>query len=208
MPQIINLENAELIGRGRDRDCYRHPHIVNQCIKVSRRPQKQTKRERVYFSLLMLWERDTSHLAHYMGPVRTSLGEGASYELMLDDNGQISETLTESIRNQSIPAQQLRLMLDQLRDYLLENLICVRDISPNNIMCQKKDGSSRLVIVDGVSNPGVNPLNIRVAFIARHFIRRSWRSLEGKLSSLYAEMAKTSVKTSSYPTGQSDILSA
>ncbi|HBS41509.1 MAG TPA: hypothetical protein DEA26_02425 [Oceanospirillales bacterium] len=205
---MINLKDATLIGQGRDRDCYRHPEIATQCIKVSRRPQKQTKRERVYFSLLMLWERDTSHLAHYLGSVKTSLGEGATYELMLDDDGQISETLTEVIRNQRISKEKLRLMLDDLKAYLLDNLICVRDISPNNIMCQKLDGVYRLVIVDGVSNPGVNPLNIRLTFLARHFIRRSWRSLESKLSNLYAEMAKTSVKASSYPTGQSDMLSA
>ncbi len=195
MPRIINLNQAELIGRGRDRDCYRHPEVVNQCIKVSRRPQKQTKRERVYFSLLMLWERDTSHLAHYLGSVKTSKGEGATFELMLDDNGQISETLTEVIRNQRIPKQQLRVMLDHLREYLLENQICVRDISPNNIMCQKRDGLYRLVIVDGVSNPGVNPLNIRLSFLSRHFIRKSWRSLEQKLEKLCTELEVTSGQT-------------
>ncbi len=199
MPDTINLQDAELIGQGRDRDCYRHPRITNQCIKVSRRPQKQTKRERVYFSLLMLWERDTSHLAHYLGSVKTTMGEGATYELMLDDNDQISETLTEVIRNRRMPDEQVGLMLNQLREYLLENLICVRDISPNNIMCQKKDGQYRMVIVDGVSNPGINPLNIRLNFLARHYIRRSWRSLDIKLNKLYAELdAQTDVQQSGH----------
>ena len=188
MPDTIDLSKATLIGRGRDRDCYRHPKVLNQCIKVSRRPQKQTKRERVYFSLLMRWERDTSQLAHYLGSVKTSLGEGATYELMLDDTGRISDTLGEVIRQQHLSAEDVRSMLDDLLDYLLENHICVRDISPSNIMCQKKDGHYRLVIVDGVSNPGVNPLNIRVDFLSRHFIRRAWRSLERKVSAIYDEL--------------------
>lgn len=188
MPTIIDLSKAELIGQGRDRDCYRHPIIANQCIKVSRKPQKQTKRERVYFSHLMFWKKDTSRLAHYLSAVNTSLGEGASYELMLDDNGQISETLREIILRQKMPKDIIRQMLDDLLTYLLENHICVRDISPSNIMCQKKDGHYRMVIVDGVSNPGVNPLNIRVNALSRHFIHRAWRSLERKVSALYEEL--------------------
>ena len=55
-------------------------------------------------------------------------------------------------------------------------------------MCQKKDGHYRMVIVDGVSNPGVNPLNIRVNTLSRHFIHRAWRSLERKVSALYEEL--------------------
>lgn len=193
MPTTIDLSKAELIGQGRDRDCYRHPLITNQCIKVSRKPQKQTKRERVYFAHLMFWKKDTSRLAHYLSAVNTSLGEGASYELMLDDNGQISETLREVILHQRIPEGQVRHMLDDLLAYLLENHICVRDISPSNIMCQKKHSEYRLVIVDGVSNPGVNPLNIRINFLSRHFILRAWRSLERKVRVLYEEQKNANV---------------
>lgn len=188
MSQTIDLNTAELIGRGRDRDCYRHPQVANQCIKVSRRPQKQTRRERVYQSLLMLWERDTSHIAHYLGPVNTSLGEGGIFELILDDTGQISETLTQAVRNKRMSRGELRIKLDHLLEYLLQNRICVRDISPNNIMCQKAGADYRLMIVDGVSNPGVNPLTIRVPFLAHRSIQQSWVSLEYKLSKLYSEL--------------------
>ena len=194
----IDLSDAELIGQGRDRDCYRHPLISNQCIKVSRHPQKQTKRERVYFSYLMLWERDPSRLAHYLGSVKTSLGEGATYELMLDDNGEISRTLREIVLEHRLSKDDVRNMLDDLLAYLLENCICVRDISPSNIMCQKKGEQYRMVIVDGVSNPGVNPLNIRVNRLSRYFIHRAWRSMERKISELYKEVENSKLSARNY----------
>lgn len=186
--EIINLSKAELIGQGRDRNCYRHPSIHNQCIKVSRKSQKQTRREQAYFAYLMKQSADTSKLSHYLSTVQTTHGEGATFELILDDKGQISSTLTAVIRDTEVPYSTIRALLDDLRSYLLTQKICVRDLSPNNIMCQQQDGKLNLFIVDGVSNPGINPLNIRVAFMSRYFIKRSWGSLETKLQLLRQEI--------------------
>lgn len=186
--EIINLSKAELIGQGRDSNCYRHPSIHNQCIKVSRKSQKQTRREQAYFAYLMKRSVDTSKLSHYLSTVQTTHGEGATFELILDDKGQISSTLTAVIRNTEVPYSAIRALLDDLRSYLLTQKICVRDLSPNNIMCQQQDGKLNLFIVDGVSNPGINPLNIRVAFMSRYFIKRSWGSLETKLQLLRQEI--------------------
>ncbi|MEQ3692654.1 MAG: YrbL family protein [Thalassolituus sp.] len=188
--EIINLSKAELIGQGRDRNCYRHPSIHNQCIKVSRKSQKQTRREQAYFAYLMKRSADTSKLSHYLSTVQTTHGEGATFELILDDKGQISSTLTAVIRDTEVPYSTIRALLDDLRSYLLTQKICVRDLSPNNIMCQQQDGKLNLFIVDGVSNPGINPLNIRVAFMSRYFIKRSWRSLERKVDGLYQELSR------------------
>ncbi len=185
--EIIDLSNAELIGQGRDRNCYRHPYIKNQCIKVSRKPQKQTRRERAYFAYLMKKGVDTSKLAHYLGTIQTSRGEGATCELLLNDNDRVSSTLTDVMRSRELPYDTVRALLDELYEYLIEQQICVRDLSPNNIMCQIQNGTPRLVIVDGVSNPGVNPLNIRVPALARYFIRKSWKSLEKKFAKLSVE---------------------
>lgn len=188
--EIINLSKAELIGQGRDRNCYRHPNIHNQCIKVSRKSQKQTRREQAYFAYLMKRSADTSKLSHYLSTVQTTHGEGATFELILDDKGQISSTLTAVIRDTEVPYSTIRALLDDLHSYLLTQKICVRDLSPNNIMCQQQDGKLNLFIVDGVSNPGINPLNIRVAFMSRYFIKRSWRSLERKVDGLYQELSR------------------
>ena len=195
---IIDLSEAELIGQGRDRNCYRHPTIQNQCIKVSRKPQKQTRRERAYFSYLMKHSVDTSHLAHYLGTVHTTRGPGATCELILNDNGRLSSTLTQVIQQGELTDKDVRSLLDNLKAYLLEQEICVRDLSPNNLMCQWKEGIPRLVIIDGVSNPGVNPLNIRVSALSKYFIRKAWRSLEKKVERL-RNVASESAGTSSIP---------
>lgn len=151
---------------------------------MSRKPQKQTGRERAYFAYLLKQGVDTSKLAHYLGTIKTSRGEGAACELMLNDNGEVSSTLSNAVRNKEFPENTIRALMDELREYLLEQQICVRDLSPNNIMCQVQNGHPRLVIVDGVSNPGVNPLNIRVPALSRYFINKSWKSLEKKFAAL------------------------
>lgn len=182
--EIIDLSAAELIGQGRDRNCYRHPTIDNQCIKVSRQPQKQTRREQVYFSYLNRKKRDMSGVACYLDTVQTSFGEGAVFELVSNENGQLASTLTEAIKRKEISHAQTEELLTELYNYLYDQKICVRDLSPNNIMCQWQHGKPKLIIVDGVSNPGINPLNIRIGCLAHRFIDRSWASLEKKLSIL------------------------
>lgn len=186
--EIIDLSKAVLIGTGRDRDCYHHPLVNSQCIKVSRRPQKQTRRERAYFSYLMAKNKDTSRLAHYLTTVQTNLGEGAAYELVMNDDGNVSSTLTCALRDRHFTYETIRPLLDELREYLLAQQICIRDLSPNNIMCQVQNSHLRLVIVDGVSNPGVNPLNIRISMLSGYFINKSWQSLERKVSMILKEV--------------------
>ncbi len=183
---MIDLSNAELIGQGRDRLCYRHPDFSDRCIKVSKRPQKQTRRERAYFAYIYKKQKNTSHLSRYLDTVTTNYGEGAVFELILNENGQSGSTLTELIKQDKIPPAQINPLLDQLKDYLFDQKICVRDLSPNNLMCQHKENEIKLIIVDGVSNPGINPLNIRVGYLTRYFIHRSWKSLEKKIQKIDA----------------------
>lgn len=50
---ILNLKNACLIGEGRDRLCYEYPKNHDSCIKIPKRPEKQTRREKLYFKWLL-----------------------------------------------------------------------------------------------------------------------------------------------------------
>lgn len=181
---MIELNNNLLIGTGRDRACYYHPQDPQLCIKVALRPEKQTYREKRYFRLLQKQKKDITLLALYRGTIETNLGLGALYDLIRDDNGHVSPTLTEAIRSKHINADQVKQLSAQLKDYLFSEVISVRDLSPNNVMIQTHQGILRPVIVDGVSNPGVNPLNIRCAVLAKYFLRRSWTTFTSKLQRL------------------------
>lgn len=181
---MLELSDDLLVGTGRDRACYQHPQNPDLCIKVALRPEKQTYREMVYFSLLTRKGKDMSHLALFRGLTATNLGKGAMFDLVRDSNGEISPTLRQAIASGRISTQALMPLVNELRDYLYRELICIRDLSPNNLMLQTSASGQRLIVIDGVSNPGVNPLNIRWSFLSRHFLDKSWRSFSRKLKAL------------------------
>jgi hypothetical protein len=180
----LQLTPALLLGQGRDRDCYRHPHDAQLCVKVARRREKQTRRERAYFRLLERQSKDTSRLALYHGMVETNLGTAAVFDRVCRSDGSSAPTLRQAIIDGELNSDQLTALVRDLRHYLFANAICVRDLSPNNLMLAQRGEQQQLIIIDGVSNPGVNPLTVRWPCLARYFLRKAWRSFDTKLQRL------------------------
>ncbi|MAD47677.1 MAG: hypothetical protein CMI02_20055 [Oceanospirillaceae bacterium] len=184
----VQLNDNLLIARGRDRACYRHPENPALCIKVSLHTEKQTSRERLYSSYMVRKAADLSMIAQYLFSVETNLGEGAVYPLVYNGDGHIAPTLTEVIRTNKSNDEELSRHLLMLKQYLRHNRICVRDLSPNNVVCVfHGQRLLKLVVVDGVINPGINPLNIRIPFLIRRSQRKSWKSFRAKIDGLKQE---------------------
>lgn len=181
---MLELNPSLLIGKGRDRACYQHPGNKNLCIKVALRPEKQTRREIAYFRFLHRRKKDLSYLALFRGLENTNLGPGAAFDLIRNVDGKVSLTLRQAIEAHQISEPALTELVNELRDYLYGEVICVRDLSPNNLMLQIGAERQKLMIIDGVSNPGVNPLNLRWRWLAHRFLDKSWRSFERKLGNI------------------------
>lgn len=179
---MLKLEESDLLGKGRDRLCYKHPSLPYYCVKVSKHDQKQTDRELQYFHYLARKGKDTSVLAHFISATQTNKGEGAIFERVCNDDGSSSPTLTQYMQSGSVDEALLRQKLDGLKKHLLQELICVRDIRPNNIMCQTIHSDLRLVIVDGIGNISINPFNLWFASRTQTIIEKAWKKLESKLS--------------------------
>lgn len=188
----LQLDQSLMIGKGRDRICFRHPDDPDFCIKVAQRSdEKQTRREKDYFLYLLKKGKDLRYIAPYMGSVRTSYGEGALFPMIQDDNGQVSPTLTEAIQSGLYDHDLVCRKLDTLKEYLIENGICARDVSPNNILCRRRGGQVDFILVDGVSNPNLNPLTIRMPALTRRALEKSWTSLRTKVARLMSEFNTT-----------------
>ncbi|GGY52971.1 hypothetical protein GCM10011297_27230 [Bacterioplanes sanyensis] len=181
---MLTLTPELLLGKGRDRDCYQHPDNTQLCVKVARRPEKQTRRERAYFQLLQKQGKDTSRLALYRGMVNTNLGPAAVFDRVCKSDGSSAPTLHQALLQGELSPQQCSALVADLKHYLMSNAICVRDLSPNNLMLQRQGEQQRLVVIDGVSNPGINPLNLRCPALARYYLGKAWRSFERKLQQL------------------------
>ena len=182
MGNLIDLSEAELLGTGRDRLCYRHPLLPQYCIKVSKKAQKQTDREHQYYLYMSKKKKDTSVLTHYISYVKTTEGPGAIYEAALNEDGTVAPTLTQVLSEGRIENQLIKDKLNALKAHLLEECICVRDIRPNNIMCLQQGDDYRFVIVDGIGNVSVNPLNIWFPSFTRKIIEKAWIKLEKKIN--------------------------
>jgi len=178
----IQLSDDLIIGTGRDRICYEHPTIKEQCIKTSISSHKQSRREVRYFSFLKKRGVDLSQVSEFLGKVQTNKGIGFCFELIRDVNGRVSPTLREALEQQIISVTDIQHDLTQLKEYLISNRICVRDISPSNIIYQVTPQGTKLIIIDGISNSNLNPLTIRMPKLITAAIAKAWQSLDRKLT--------------------------
>ncbi|MFT6690909.1 MAG: hypothetical protein ACJAXH_001431 [Colwellia sp.] len=182
MHQFIQLSDDLIIGKGRDRICYEHPTIDEQCIKISITSDKQSKREVRYFRFLKSRNTDLSKVSTFLSTVKTDKGLGYTFDLIRDHDGQVSKTLLQCLDSNGLTLDDIRPQLLDLKKYLITNTICVRDISPSNISCQKTATSYNLFIIDGVSNANINPLTIRLQNLVNKKINKAWTSLDRKLA--------------------------
>lgn len=190
MSETIQLSDDLIIGTGRDRICYEHPFIKKQCIKISISSHKQSRREMRYFSFLNKKDNDLSHLSTYLGKVNTNQGLGFCFELIRNDNGDISLTLKEALEKQVISLKEVQPKLEQLKVYLINNNICIRDISPSNIVCQNTAEGINLIIIDGIGNSNFNPLTIRLPSLIKAAIIKAWKSLDRKITRIEKSLNK------------------
>lgn len=191
MSEIIQLSDDLIIGTGRDRICYEHPTIKNQCIKISISSHKQSRREVRYFSFLKKRNTDLSHVSVFTGKIQTNKGTGFCFELIRDINDKVSPTLREALEQQKTSVADIRYKLKLLKEYLINNRICVRDVSPSNIIYQTTPQGVQLIIIDGISNANTNPLTIRIPKLITSAITKAWESLERKLTRIEKTMNKT-----------------
>lgn len=180
--RIYSIDKNLHIGTGRDRVCYLLPEDENICVKLSKDSDKQSRREVSYYKYLMSKQTDFSYISRYYGCINTTSGKGECFEVIRDYDNSISKTLRECIREHSLTQEQLAPLLSRLKEYLIENNIVARDLSPSNIMLNKiSNDKYQLKIIDGLGNPGINPLTIRISFLTRAARNKSWKSLIKKL---------------------------
>lgn len=190
MDTPIYLTDKLIVGKGRDRICYEHPNDSNLCIKVSINNDKQSKREVSYFNFLIKRNTNLSKISIFRGKVNTNKGVGYTFDLIRDHDKKISKTLRQCLEAQEFTTKWVEPHLIDLKKYLIINKICIRDISPSNISCQKKPDGISLFIIDGVSNANINPLTIRLQNLVNASINKAWKSLDRKLTKINVTLFK------------------
>jgi len=193
MKQQILQITSEPIGVGQERACYLHPDDARKVVKIQKgESDTQTRRELILYKNLARREmRNFTHIPQYYGKLKTNLGEGFVVDLIADYDGSVSRSLWWHFE-QGYPLAEFLPYLDELRQYLLDNLVIFSvDMGRYNILFQKiSPQQARLVVIDGLGNHSAINWFDNMDWFARHKIKRRWHRFMGRLQNYSDEMMR------------------
>ena len=170
---------AELfVGEGTDRSCFRHPRDERRCIKVLHPERRSGRfwRELRYYRRLARRGVDFSHLTIYRGMVDTTLGRGAVFDLVLDDDGRVSRSLHHYLQKQDREFDAWAVtQMELLKQDFYDQWIVFHDLNPTNILVRRLGYDEYcLVVIDGIGHNHFLPLASYSARMARKKLVRVW----------------------------------
>jgi len=179
-----------MFGKGNHRECYIHPENKNLCIKVvvdTKLSTRQNLREQKYYLHLEKRRISWDMISKYHGDIPTNMGMGSVFDLVTDQDGEISKTLSDYLESNELSDQEcnnLADLLHLLKVYLLEQRVIAR-LAPRNIVCQRSNNEiSQLSIIDNIGNSHLMPICNYDNFLARRKINKEWnRFLDRMLNS-------------------------
>lgn len=189
---MIELGPELLVGRGLHRECYQHPQDPGLCVKVlmSARGQSEASREEHYLTLLRRRGISWSALPRFHGTVETNAGKGWVFDLIRDEDGPVSATLHDYLKDEEKTEavfSGLKKALPELKETLVGECIVTMNIKAKNIVyCRSTDASGRLVVIDNIGNSDYIPIADYLPFWARLKTRRKWTRFQSRLVHEYA----------------------
>jgi len=190
---MLELSAATLVGKGLHREVHVHPDDDSKCVKVVvLRGEEETRREQAYYRFLQRRNIDWISLPQFYGNEETNMGPGAVFDLIRDDDGQVSKTLAFYLDNlSSTPelVESISQALIKLKRDLLEQNIITMTLKPKNIVVQKHRDRLRCLIIDNIGNSDILPISSYVRFFGRKKIERKWEKFKGLLSKKFTNQS-------------------
>ncbi len=152
----IQLNESLLIAKGGERACYLHPLDNTKVIKIlytKGTHNNQNKLEYIYINDLKRKKINLSHIIDCYGFISTNLGEGLVFDRALDYDGKPTKSFRYMVANKMLTIKEQRKLIEELKNYLEENLILFVDTSLTNLFCQEiKKDRYKIIIVDGLGS--------------------------------------------------------
>lgn len=170
---MLYLTKELYLSEGNSRICYRHPNNNNLCIKINKDHQKSDQNSPEHFYLRFKRNKSTfKNLPKCTGLVNTNLGDGLSYELIKDYDGNKSKSLAYYYKNHEIDRSETLSMIMGLYKHCLQNNILIYDANMSNILLQKLDkDNTTLRIIDGFGGRKLN-INLICRMIFTYLSRK------------------------------------
>ena len=146
-------------------------------------------RENKFYLKLKKQKASWEHLSEYKGDVDTNFGRGSVYQLIRNDDGEISTNLERYLQSNSTieNSDELSNELDKLYNYMQKNRILTTSLLPRNVVIQKLDGRVKLVIIDDIGNSEFIPVSQYMTSFAQRKIKRKWNVFKKRIQMLQSE---------------------
>lgn len=180
----IVLTEALLIGRGGHKDVYADPEDFARCIKIIRDENDlDWKREMNYRRSRMLRGLTSTLLPAYYGLVGTTLGQGHSFERVVNYDGMPSLPMDDALAEAAAEyedADELRGLIEEglacFHDRMREEKIVTTNMEVSNFLIQRTAPDIyRVRVVDNIGSPVKIPLLFYIDALALSHIERYWR---------------------------------
>ncbi|NLY03442.1 MAG: putative lipopolysaccharide heptosyltransferase III [Campylobacter sp.] len=168
---------TEFIGGDSKRYTYVHPFDKNRCVKVliDKEAEDFNMKDSEIYDFLGEIMGDFVP-KHESGFVDTNMGKGIVSELIRDENGEISQNLTNYLKNNKFDLHE---ELDKFVTLLIKNDLYFYDFNLNNFLVQKTASGKKLRFIDLKSfKNSRSALNLeRSDFFAKKKLRRRVKKL-------------------------------
>ena len=148
-----------MIGKGRERYCYRFPDNPDIVYKISFGKQnKQTLHEINYFKFLDRNNVPFIHIPHFWGAIKGKGYIGLKQEIILNKDGKSAITLRKLLQQNMTEEnrEKIKKDLSALFFYLYKYNILCWDMHLDNIVLNGK--TNKLVLIDGIGSKDIIPL--------------------------------------------------
>ena len=193
----IDLENKQPLVSGAYRDVYEHPHDDNLLVKVVKplaveryaqrasiynrwrgnwQYRNQSREIEEYLALRRRGQHTLPFIQHFVGVVDTDFGFGMVVRKVRGRDGELAPTIMELVEKGGLTPEIRGRMADLLADVVRHHIV-FGDISGKNIVhADDKEHGNRLVIIDGLSDRLLLPVNswspiVNRVYCERRFVR-------------------------------------
>ncbi|MEM6391891.1 MAG: YrbL family protein [Planctomycetota bacterium] len=192
---MLELSETDLLNRGANRACYRHPDEPGRCIKIDlpdgvgmRLGLNDLEFEHHRGLAERLGEGFYAHAPRCYGWLKTSLGPGLCFELVCNADGSRSRRLQDVIDEGQHRQDEVLGWVDRLRVFVRDNRVTLFDLNLHNLLVREEGsggvGGVDLVAIDWKGPKAVLeaiPVSAYLPFIARRKVARRFTRLREQI---------------------------
>ena len=192
LADMVQLEEGDLLAKGRTRACYRHPESPDKCIKIFHkkvREKKNHKKEIRETRRLLKKDLRSLVIPRFHGNVETNRGTGFVFDLVQRKTGS-APTLRDWIKEHR---EDVPRMKEQLYAILLESTAVFSDPHSDNLLVLEDGEEMKFAMIDGLGEKSFLKMRSSIPPLGRKRFKRQWTGFAEEIDTLAVEQGESTV---------------